>query len=245
MLFNDDIQLFLHKLRCGLFSNASTVEVSDTTGDAMKNYSLLPKLLFLFCVALFITTFTYAQEENSEIKSGNDAYKKGDYKNAEKYYRKALEEDNSNATAKFNLGNALVKQNNIAEAIQYYTQLAAATGDDAFKSKALYNKGITMLRAQKLPEAIDAFKQSLLLNPEDNETRENLQKALTELQKRQQNQPQPQQKQQKKPDPKKQQNKMPNKDVMEQKFEELKDKEKQLQRLLQRKSTGQQPDKDW
>ena len=245
MLFNDNIQLFLHKLRCGLFSNASTVEVSDTTGDAMKNYSLLPKFLFLFCLTLFINAITHAQEENSEIKSGNDAYKKGDYKNAEKYYRKALEEDNSNATAKFNLGNALVKQNNIAEAIQYYTQLAATTGDDAFKSKALYNKGITMLRAQKLPEAIDAFKQSLLLNPEDNETRENLQKALTELQKRQQNQPQPQQKQQKKPDPKKQQNKMPNKDVMEQKFEELKDKEKQLQRLLQRKSTGQQPDKDW
>ncbi|MBG9375005.1 tetratricopeptide repeat protein [Panacibacter sp. DH6] len=237
-------QFLSHGLRAGLLTNASAAEVSDTTGDAMKNCSRLPTLLLL-CMLSFITTITtYAQDENSEIKYGNDAYKKGDYKNAEKYYRKALEENNSNVTAKFNLGNALVKQNNIAEAIQYYTQLAEANSDDAFKSKALYNKGITMIRAQKLPEAIEAFKQSLLLNPEDNETRENLQKALTELQKRQQNQPRPQQ-QQKKPDPKKQQNKMPNRDVMEQKFEELKDKEKQLQKLLQRKSTGQQPDKDW
>ena len=226
-----------------LLHKVLNVEVSDTTGAGLRAKSWHQILL---SILLFSFSFTsYAQVENTEIKSGNDAYKKGDYKNAEKFYRKALEQDKNNATAKFNLGNALVKQNNISEAIQYYTQLAETSVDDAFKSKVLYNKGITMIKAQKLPEAIGAFKESLLLNPEDNETRENLQKAVEELKKRQQNQPKPQNNPQKKPEPKKQQNKMPNKDIMEQKFEELKDKEKQLQKLLQRKTTSEQPEKDW
>ena len=38
---------------------------------------------------------------------------------------------------------------------------------------------------------------------------------------------------------------MPNPEMMEQKFNELRDKEKQLQKMLQQKSNQGQPDKDW
>ncbi|CAN5766885.1 hypothetical protein BH10BAC2_BH10BAC2_31070 [soil metagenome] len=224
------------------------VQVSDTTDDELSFKSPSPKkyLYFLLIILLLsIYQISPAQKADNIIKAGNEAYKKADYKNAAKLYKEALSEDNNNLAAKFNLANALLKQNNIVEAAQYFTQLSEVAGDDAFKAKALYNKGITMIRSQKLPEAIEAFKQSLLLTPDDNDTRENLQKAIEELKKRQQQQPQQQPKQQKKPEPKKQQEKTPNKDVMEQKFDELRDKEKQLQKLLQKKSNNDQPDKDW
>ena len=125
------------------------------------------------------------------------------------------------------------------------SKISEATSDNDFKAKAFYNKGLTMIKYQKLPEAIEAFKQSLILNPEDNDTRENLQKAIEELKRQQHQQPQQKPDQQKKPPPPKPQNKTANKDVMEQKFDELRDKEKQLQKLLQKKSNDNQPDKDW
>jgi len=224
------------------------VQVSDTT-KAKKNYkSLQPKkYLFIFSsvIILFISHTASAQKVNSIIKSGNEAYKKGDYKNAEKFYKEALEEDNDNLFAQFNLGNALLKQNNIIEAAKYFSKISETTSDNDFKAKAFYNKGFTMIKYQKLPEAIEAFKQSLILNPEDNDTRENLQKAIEELKRQQHQQPQQKPDQQKKPPPPKPQNKTANKDVMEQKFDELRDKEKQLQKLLQKKSNDNQPDKDW
>ena len=231
----------------GLLHKALNDEVSDTAVDAFNCSSLLPKKYFTALLFILLCNFqiAFAQKTNLIIKSGNEAYKKGDYKSAEKLYKEALTEDKNNLAAKFNLGNALLRQHNIAEAVQYFTQVSEAASDDAFKSKALYNKGLTMVKAQKLPEAIEAFKESLLLVPDDNDTRENLQKAIEELKKQQHTQPPPQQNQQKKPDTKKQQNKTPNKDVMQQKFDELSDKEKQLQKLLQKKSTTEQPEKDW
>jgi len=238
-----------------LLNRIDTVQECDATGDAIKHYSPPPypayckkKYFITVLLILLLCNFqiAFAQKVNNTIKSGNEAYKKGDYKSAEKLYKEALAEDNNNLAAKFNLGNALLKQNNIIEAAQYFAQVTEAAGDDAFKAKAYYNKGLTMVKYQKLPEAIEAFKQSLLLVPDDNDTRENLQKAIEELKKQQQQQqPQQQPKQQKKPDSKKQQPKTPNKDVMEQKFDELRDKEKQLQKLLQKKSTADQPEKDW
>lgn len=239
-------KLHNRKYYLSLLHEASNDEVSDTTGDAFYYCSLLPKKYFIAILFMLLGSFqiVVAQKTNLIIKSGNEAYKKGDYKNAEKLYKEALSEDKNNLTAKFNLGNALLKQHNIAEAVQYFTQVSEAAGDDAFKSKAFYNKGLTMIKAQQLQEAIDAFKEALLLAPDDNDTRENLQKAIEELKKQQHSQPQSQQNPQKKPNPK-QQNKPLNKDIMQQKFDELSDKEKQLQKMLQKKTTTEQPEKDW
>jgi tetratricopeptide (TPR) repeat protein len=221
------------------------IGIEDTTGAEQYYKNSLPiKIFTLLILAVCISPISFAQTVNNIIKSGNDAYKKGDYKNAEKFYKQALEEDGNNLFATFNLGNALLKQNNIIEAAKYFAKASETAVDKDFKAKAFYNKGLAMVKYQKLPEAIEAFKQSLLLAPDDNETRENLQKAIEELKKQQQKQPQHQPQKQKKTQPQKQE-KTPNKDVMQQKFDELRDKEKQLQKLLQKKSNDNQPDKDW
>lgn len=248
LIIPGSIRKNLRFLQFILVNRIVAVQVSDTT-EAKKNYKCLqPKkyhLFFSLALFLLICQPGFAQKVNSIIKSGNDAYKKGDYKNAEKFYKEALEEDNDNLFAQFNLGNALLKQNNIIEAAKYFSKASEAASDNDFKAKVFYNKGLTMIKYQKLPEAIDAFKESLLLDPEDNDTRENLQKAIEELKKQQHQQPQQKPDQQKKPPPPKPQNKTANRDLMEQKFDELRDKEKQLQKLLQKKSNDNQPDKDW
>lgn len=191
---------------------------------------------------VFVTGMLCAQPLDNIIKTGNDAYKKRDYKTATDLYKKALAKEADNLTAKFNLGNAYERQNKIFEAAKYYDDVAGTTGDAALKAKALYNRALAYVKEQKLPDAIETFKQSLKLEPSDNETRENLQKAINDLKKQQQSQPPPKQNQ--KPQ-KNKKNKQPDKDMMEQKFDELRDKEKQLQKMLQKKPNSFQPDKDW
>lgn len=191
---------------------------------------------------VFVTGMLCAQPLDNIIKTGNDAYKKRDYKTATDLYKKALAKEADNLTAKFNLGNAYERQNKIFEAAKYYDDVAGTTGDEALKAKALYNRALAYVKEQKLPDAIETFKQSLKLEPSDNETRENLQKAINDLKKQQQSQPPPKQNQ--KPQ-KNKKNKQPDKDMMEQKFDELRDKEKQLQKMLQKKPNSFQPDKDW
>ncbi|CAN5147180.1 hypothetical protein BH11BAC6_BH11BAC6_06330 [soil metagenome] len=230
-----------------LLSKNHTVQVCDATAASQISYSRVQKNYAKHLMSLLFACICYsgfAQKTDLVIKAGNDAYKKGDYKAAVQLYKDALSADGNNITAKFNLGNAFLKLNNSEQAAAYFSEVFNATADNDFKSKALYNKGLSMVKAQKLPDAIDAFKQSLLLAPDDNDTRENLQKAITELKKKQQSQPQQKPDPKKKPNPK-QQDKQFNKDLMEQKFEELRDKEKQLQKLLQRKNSTDQPEKDW
>jgi tetratricopeptide (TPR) repeat protein len=182
---------------------------------------------------------------NRTIKQGNDAYKKGDYKDAASLYKTALGKDSKNTAAKFNLGNALDKTNDLVNAEKYYDEIASSSSTDAsLKAKSFYNKGVAEAQQQKLLEAIESFKQALKLTPEDDEARENLQKAINDL-KKQQQQPQPQSNKSKQKQQPQQKNKMPNPQMMEQKFNELRDKEKQLQKMLQQRPNQSQPDKDW
>jgi tetratricopeptide (TPR) repeat protein len=186
-----------------------------------------------------------AQEANSQVQQGNDAYRNGDYKLAAEHYQKALDKEPGNTAAKFNLGNALQKQKDAANAVKQYDDILSSTQDAALKAKTCYNKGLALVKQNDIDGAIDAFKQALGLDPTDNDTRENLQKALNEQKQRQQ-QKQPNKQQQKKQPPKPQQKqKLANKQMMEQKFKELRNQEKQLQKQLQRKPQEGQPEKDW
>ncbi|HXL58169.1 MAG TPA: tetratricopeptide repeat protein [Chitinophagaceae bacterium] len=199
---------------------------------------------FLTILSLFIFYAVQAQNVDNIISEGNDSYKKGAYKNAAELYKKALEKDEKNNTAKFNLGNALQKQNDATNAEKYYDEVAASVNDALLKAKAFYNRGVAQVQQQKLADAIESFKEALKLIPEDNDTRENLQKAINDLKKQQQSLSQQQQKNQQKPR-QKPKNKLTNQEMIDQKFNELRDKEKQLQKMLQRKPNAAQPEKDW
>jgi Ca-activated chloride channel homolog len=201
--------------------------------------------LFLTILSILLFYASQAQDVNKIISDGNEAYKKGAYKNASELYKKALKKDDKNSTAKFNLGNALEKQNDATNAEKYYNEVAASENEASLKAESFYNKGVAQVLQQKLSDAIESFKEALKLTPEDNDARENLQKAINDLKKQQQSLSQQNQKKQQKPQQEKQKNKLTSQEMMEQKFNELRDKEKQLQKMLQKKPNASQPEKDW
>ena len=152
------------------------------------------------------------------MRQGNKQYRSGDFANAEVSYRKALEKNDRNAQALYNLGNALMAQNKDSAAIMEYDKATKVETNDLRKSKAYHNVGFICQRHRMFGEAIEAYKQSLRLNPHDDETRYNL-----ELCKRQQKQ-QPQQPQQQQGDDKNKQQ-----DKQQQQQQQKKEEQKQQQ----------------
>jgi tetratricopeptide (TPR) repeat protein len=73
------------------------------------------------------------------------------------------------------------RQNKFDEAVTAYDNTINSAGEKNLQQEALYNKGVAFSKEQKLEESIDAWKRALKLNPDDRETRENLEKALREL----------------------------------------------------------------
>jgi tetratricopeptide (TPR) repeat protein len=140
-------------------------------------------LLFFFVSGLVI----FGQKENSLIRKGNNLYDEGKFKEAEKYYRKALEINNANQTAQFNLGTAVYKNNDFEEAARIYSGMTGAKDDPAMQAKILHNMGNSYLKARDYEKSILAYKNALRNDPGNRDTKYNLEYARMML-KQQQNQ---------------------------------------------------------
>jgi tetratricopeptide (TPR) repeat protein len=156
-----------------------------------------------------------------------------------------LRKEPDNNTARFNLANALQKENQTEQSKKNYDEVIARADINSLKAESNYNKALAFIKEQDLQNAIQFFEESLKENPSDDDARENLQKALNDLKKQQQqNQPQ-NQKQKQQQNPKQQKQPPLDKDMMQQKFNELRNQENQLQKKLQSKNNSTQPEKDW
>lgn len=159
---------------------------SGQESEKMKYYILLTIFVLLWAVTL------PAQNDNPLIRNGNKQYKEGKYKEAEIDYRKAMEKAPKSYKGEYNLGNSLYKQNDWEEAGRSFMNSAGKMkeNDVVDKAAALYNLGNSMVKSEKYAEGIEAYKQSLRLNPSDHDTRYNLSYALRKMQQQQQDQQQ-------------------------------------------------------
>jgi len=205
-------------------------------------------ILFL----LFFVSIVIAQPAQKLVRSGNNAYKEGHFKDAEIDYRKALTKSPNSLKATFNLGNSLYKQQNFNEAAAQYLKLAQSENKEASKSNVLYNLGNSLLENKKYKESIDAYKMALRQNPKDEDTRYNLSYALAKLQqqeKQKQNQKQQQQQQKKQQQQQQQQQAKPNmsKQDADRMLNAMNNNEKRTldKKNKQNMPSQNQPEKDW
>lgn len=127
-------------------------------------------------VALVVATDAQAQKwpERSRVRRGNRAYERLDYDRAEERYREAIELSDTCFEAKFNMGDALYKQQRFDEAEKLFTALAAdSTRSNLERAHSYYNLGNSLFQQKKYQEALAAYKRSLRLNPDDLETKYN------------------------------------------------------------------------
>lgn len=142
-------------------------------------------MLGLFVMALCVTN-VYAQSDRQFIRSGNKLYRSQNYAKAEAEYRKAIAKNGQNPQALYNLGCALMMQQKDSAAIVQYENAGKLESSKSRKAKIFHNIGVICQNHQMYGEAIEAYKESLRNNPDDNETRYNL--ALCKRQQKNQKQ---------------------------------------------------------
>ena len=155
----------------------------------------------VLCAAvLLVGTSAFAQKaERKQVREGNDLYKTEKYTEAEIAYRKALDVNPRSTEGTYNLGNSLYKQKKFDEAAEQYQLLAGQeaklreTPEGRTRLAEVYhNMGNIGMQKKEYAQSVEAYKQSLRLNPADDETRYNLALAQKLLNDQQQNQDQSQ-----------------------------------------------------
>ncbi len=153
------------------------------------------RVFILFTLFIIICSNIYAQSERKFIRKGNREFREENYDNAEIQYRKALEKAPGSDKAEYNLAGSLYKQEKFEAAATKYMSIAGEEEDKETLARYYYNFGNALFRENKLEESIEAYKKSLINNPDDADAKHNL--ALANRMKQQQQQQNQQQDQQK------------------------------------------------
>jgi len=119
-----------------------------------------------------------------DVRAGNRKFRKGQFKEAEIDYRKAVVKDSLSLKARYNLASALYRQQDWAGATQ---ALASLKGQDGLPAQYHYNAGDAACQQKDWQAAVDAFRQALLQDPGDLDAKENYIYAKKMLENQQQN----------------------------------------------------------
>lgn len=167
--------------------------ILEIKNPMLKNVSLFKrsKKVAAVGVMLLVAVGMQAQSDRQMIRQGNKLYRKGNVAEAEVSYRKAVERNERNAQANYNLGNALMGQRKDSLAITQLEKAAKLETNPLRRAQAYHNMGVICQQHRMFGEAIEAYKEALRNNPTDNETRYNL--ALCKRQQQEQQQDQNQQ----------------------------------------------------
>ena len=211
--------------------------IFDRRNPLLKRLSLFgSKKKAAATVALLLVAVTAsAQTDRQYIREGNKQFRVGQYDKAEVSYRKAVEKNPKNPQAAYNLGNALMAQKKDSAAVQQFEQATRIETNPLRKAAAYHNMGVICQTHKMYGEAIEAYKNALRLNPNDDETRYNLVLCKKQKQKQDQNQQQNQNNKddQKKDNQKKDDQKDQNKDKKD-------DKQQQQQKPQMSKDNAEQ-----
>lgn len=148
-------------------------------------------LVLMMFAAIFSASAQKA--ERDYIRKGNRAFKDSVLVDAEVNYRKALEVNPKSSISMYNLGNTLVRQNKVQEAMEQYSAAAKIEKDKSKLAYIFHNIGDIFQTQKDYAKAVEAYKESLRNNPKDDETRYNLalaQKLLKDQEQNLQNQDQ-------------------------------------------------------
>ncbi len=113
-------------------------------------------------------------------QEGNRLFSGGDYSGALDRYRRAAADRPDLTMIDYNAGNALHRLGQFDRAISE-SQKAAADGSNDTRFRAYHALGNHFFRQQKWREAYESYRNALILNPSDMDTKVNLEIALRRL----------------------------------------------------------------
>ena len=146
-------------------------------------------------ILIFFPCFLFSQEKeldktsNNLTVDGNVEFLNKKLIDAESHYRQAISKDSSNIIASYNMANSFYKSGFDDEALNQYKESIEISKNKSQLHKAFHNLGDVYMKKEDYQNAVEAFKNALLNNPSDDETRYNyaLAKELLKNQKKNKN----------------------------------------------------------
>jgi tetratricopeptide (TPR) repeat protein len=143
------------------------------------------KVLFTI-IALSVALGATAQVDRREVREGNREFRGGNFRKAEIDYRKAVLKDSLSVAGQYNLASALYRQDDFDGAAAALMTVKDVVRGHQNEADYYYNAGDVALQKEDYQAAVEAFKASLLLNPDDIDAKENYIYAKKKLQDQQQ-----------------------------------------------------------
>jgi tetratricopeptide (TPR) repeat protein len=168
---------------------------------------------------ILISFVLQAQEKDKFLPQGNEKFADKNYAEAEADYRLSQSKFKKKSIASYNLGTAIYRQNQTAEAKYQFVKAIKDAKTKAEKHQAFHNLGNSFMKEKNYSNAVEAYKNALRNDPTDEETRYNFALAKKMLK----DNPPPKE-QDKKKDKKKDKNKEKDKDKNKDKNDDNKDK---------------------
>lgn len=148
-------------------------------------------MILILILALASAVTVSAQTDRKEVRAGNKAFRKGDFRKSEIDYRKAVLKDSLSVAAQYNLASSLYRQDDYEGAQKALSSIAeTVSGIETTGTKAdfYFNQGDVALAKKDYASAVKSFRQSLLLRPDDMDAKENYIYAKEMLRQSQDNQ---------------------------------------------------------
>ena len=223
-------------------------------------------MIWVSVLALSAGAVSAQKAERKNVREGNKLYESEKYTESEIAYRKSLEVNPRSTEGTYNLGNSLYKQGKFPEAAEQY-QLIAGQGEKmvatpegkARLSEVYHNMGNIFMQNKDYGKAVEVYKQSLRLNPKDQQNQDQSQDQQNDdkqenkdqkddQQQQQQQQPQDDQKQDKTQE-QQQSNEQMSKDNAQQMLDAFLQDEKDTQEKVKKAQMQQQQrrktEKEW
>ena len=174
------------------------------------------------------------QSALQNVRDGNGLYLENSFEEAISEYRKSLSAEEIPIEGFYNMGNSYYRQGKYEDATNYFKMAAERAEDNETKAKAFHNLGNSLFKQQELEKCIESYKQALLHDPKDEESRYNLAYAQKLLQEQQQQEEQQQDQEQ--------QDQEEQQDQQEQQEQDQQDQEEEQQDQQQQQEEEQQQD---
>ena len=145
-------------------------------GESLEFFSVPSSVRFAVLI-LFLALPAQAASFKSKIAEGNKLYEQKKYDQALESYEKAGEMKPQDPRASYNSGVAQYRLKSWDESTEALKKSALAL-NSRLRSRALFNLGNAQFQSEKYGEAAQAYQESLKINPNDSDARENLRLAL-------------------------------------------------------------------
>jgi len=132
---------------------------------------------------------TLSDRMHSTIAKGNRRYDAEDHEQALGLYMEAQGQDSTHVVPHFNAGDALYRLGRFEDGAGEFLRSAGSLSD-SISAMSYYNLGNSLFQTGDIKSAAEAYKRSLLIDPDDEDAKYNLEYALRMLEQQQQQQQQ-------------------------------------------------------